>query len=90
MAGSEFFQTSMGKRFYQGTMPRIADSLEQIADSLEQIAKSLENMSKDKDPDSCKGHIWRPHPADDYIDRCLRCGKERTSWRISSKTRRHP
>lgn len=31
----EFFQTPMGKRFYEGTMPRIARALERIADALE-------------------------------------------------------
>ena len=32
MAGPEFFQTQMGHRFYESTMPRIAKALEQLAD----------------------------------------------------------
>ncbi|GAF68320.1 unnamed protein product [marine sediment metagenome] len=30
----EFFQTIMGKRFYEGTAPRIADKLSDIAKEL--------------------------------------------------------
>lgn len=33
--GPEFFQTMMGQRYYEGTMPRIAKALERIADQLE-------------------------------------------------------
>ena len=29
--GAEFFQTVMGHTFYEGTMPRIAESLESLA-----------------------------------------------------------
>jgi len=32
---TEFFQTVMGRQFYDGTMPRIARALERIADGLE-------------------------------------------------------
>ena len=32
--GPEFFQTIMGKRFYEGTVPNIARSLECIAEEL--------------------------------------------------------
>jgi hypothetical protein len=34
MAGPEFFQTQMGHRFFEGTMPRIADALRTIATQL--------------------------------------------------------
>ena len=33
--GPEFFQTIMGRQFYDGTLPRIAKALERIADALE-------------------------------------------------------
>ena len=36
MSNIEFFQTLMGKRFYEGTMPSIAHSLETIAKALEE------------------------------------------------------
>jgi hypothetical protein len=35
MAGPEFFQTIMGRQFYDGTLPRIAQALERIATALE-------------------------------------------------------
>jgi hypothetical protein len=33
---TQFFQTIMGRRFYEGTLPSIAKSLKSIAESLEQ------------------------------------------------------
>ena len=33
MPGPEFFQTKMGQRFYQSTMPRIAEALEKLANN---------------------------------------------------------
>lgn len=38
MAGPEFFQTQMGHRFYQGTMPALVRVLERIAKRLEATA----------------------------------------------------
>jgi len=38
MSGPEFFQTQMGQRFYNSTMPRIADALERIADRLDKLS----------------------------------------------------
>ena len=35
---TEFFQTIMGKKFYEGTVPRIASALDRIANSLEFLA----------------------------------------------------
>lgn len=32
----EFFQTVMGRKFYEGTAPSIAKQLERIADALEE------------------------------------------------------
>lgn len=40
----DFSQTRMGQQFYQGTMPRIAKSLERIADSLEKNGQSIESI----------------------------------------------
>lgn len=31
----EFFQTGMGQKFFEGTVPRIVKALERIADALE-------------------------------------------------------
>ena len=35
MSGPSFFQTIMGRAYYEGTLPRIARALERIADALE-------------------------------------------------------
>lgn len=35
MAGPQFFQTVMGRRFYEGDVPRIASALTRIAEALE-------------------------------------------------------
>lgn len=36
MAAPEFFQTVMGQRFYEGTMPKLARAAERIASGLEE------------------------------------------------------
>jgi hypothetical protein len=43
---SEFFQTRMGQKFYEGTMPRLVKALERIADSLGRITDSLDDIVK--------------------------------------------
>jgi hypothetical protein len=42
---NDFFRTPMGNKFYQGDVPRIADSLEKIAKQLERLNGNLENRS---------------------------------------------
>lgn len=37
---SDFFATIMGRKFFEGTIPRIADALERIAKQLEETAKA--------------------------------------------------
>lgn len=44
----EFYKTQAGRRFYDGTMTRIADSLERIATCLEE----QQTKSKEAAPDS--------------------------------------
>lgn len=59
--GPEFYETRMGAEFYEGTMPQIAESLQDIAKSLDKIA----NKSADDD-----GMITVRFPedeADDFI-----------------------
>ena len=43
----EFFQTQMGKRFYEGTMPSIAKSLEVIAKNLDGVPTKKELRYKE-------------------------------------------
>jgi len=46
MPGPEFFQTRMGKAFYEGTMPRVAKALERIADVMEKRLLRDENEER--------------------------------------------
>jgi len=41
MTGPEFFQTKMGARFYESTMPRVADQLEHLNRNLEALVTEL-------------------------------------------------
>ena len=43
MSGVEFFQTRMGARFFEGTMPKIAEQLERLNDNLEALVAELRN-----------------------------------------------
>lgn len=42
MSGPEFFQTGMGRKFYESDVPRSAEALERIAKALERIAAKME------------------------------------------------
>jgi len=48
MSGNDFFRTQMGHRFYEGTMPKIAEQLERLNDVLEALLAELRN---DRRPD---------------------------------------
>lgn len=50
MSGPDFFQTRMGHRFYESTLPRIASALERIAKALEK-----EEGDEGADPDDKDG-----------------------------------
>lgn len=41
MAGVDFFLTRMGHRFYEATMPKIADQLERLNTNLEALVAEL-------------------------------------------------
>ena len=51
MSFPEFFQTGMGKKYYESTLPRIATALEKIAKSME-ITIANTTCSK------CNGNGW--------------------------------
>ena len=46
MAGVDFFQTRMGQRFYEATMPKIADQLERLTTSLEALVAELRRSNR--------------------------------------------
>ncbi len=52
MAGVEFFQTRMGARFYEGTMPKIAEQLERLNENLEALLAELRNQRRSDAPPS--------------------------------------
>jgi len=46
MAGVDFFQTRMGQRFYEATMPKIADQLERLNTNLEALVAELSRSNR--------------------------------------------
>ena len=42
MAGDDFFKTRMGHRFYEATMPKIADELERLNTNIEALVAEQE------------------------------------------------
>lgn len=41
MAGDDFFKTRMGQRFYEATMPKIADQIERLNTNIEALVAEL-------------------------------------------------
>lgn len=41
MTGPDFFQTRMGAKFYEATMPKVADQLERLNSNLEALVTEL-------------------------------------------------
>jgi prefoldin subunit 5 len=41
---SEFFRTRMGQRFYEATMPKIADQLERLNANIEALVAELREL----------------------------------------------
>ncbi len=46
MAGDDFFKTRMGHRFYEATMPKIADQLERLNTNIEALVAELRKLSE--------------------------------------------
>jgi hypothetical protein len=42
MSGPDFFQTAMGRKFFQGDVPRMLSLMERIAKALENLVGELE------------------------------------------------
>jgi len=57
MSGPQFFETGMGRKFYEGTVPRLARAVEKVAKELEtmnryiQEAKELDEATKEDEDD---------------------------------------
>ena len=48
--GPEFFQTIMGKKFYEADVPRALRALERIADALERCVDVAEHIAAEQYP----------------------------------------
>jgi len=69
--GPQFFETRMGMKFYEGTMPRIAEALKDIAESLKAQARKPDDAVWRESticdecgaaiPDSAKSMVSRHH-----------------------------
>ena len=44
----QFFETMMGRDFYQGNIPKLINALVKIADQLEKLNEHLEEQNKPK------------------------------------------
>jgi hypothetical protein len=52
MSGIEFFRTQMGHRFYEGTMPKIAEQLERLNDNLQALLVEVQKRRDGAPPTS--------------------------------------
>ena len=48
----DFFRTRMGQRFYEATMPRIADQLERMNTNLEALVAELRKQRETREQDA--------------------------------------
>ena len=53
MSGPEFFQTGMGRKFYDGDVPRIVEALQNIAKELKR-ANDLKDKEREEEVDRIK------------------------------------
>lgn len=68
MPGTDFFQTIMGRKFYEGDVPRIAKALERIAAALEKLAE--------QGPAPAAPGVPYQQPEQEYRA-CIRCAQPR-------------
>jgi hypothetical protein len=58
MSGVEFFQTVMGKRFYEGTMPELVKQMKRLNDNLEEMGADQVIPYKVTEQPTPSGSIW--------------------------------
>ncbi|WP_404364336.1 hypothetical protein ACIHQR_29885 [Corallococcus coralloides] len=54
MTGPAFFQTHMGQRFYEGTMPQLVRQLTRLNDNLERLVAVAEQFATQKESSSAE------------------------------------
>ena len=71
--GIEFYNTMMGKKFYEGTMPRIASSLEKLT----------ELLAKQGAPEELAEWVLvSPHEDMESTYECSICGETVEEWSV--------
>jgi len=48
MMGPKFFQTIMGQRFFEGTVPAVLEQVKQLNDNIERLNENLEKLFKER------------------------------------------
>ncbi|AEI69177.1 hypothetical protein [Corallococcus macrosporus] len=54
MSGPSFFQTYMGQRFYESTMPSLVRELKRLNDNLERLVPMAEQLAGQQPPSSAE------------------------------------
>ncbi|NNB90010.1 hypothetical protein [Corallococcus exiguus] len=54
MTDPAFFQTHMGQRFYEGTMPQLVRQMTRLNDNLERLVGVAEQFAKQKEATSAE------------------------------------
>ncbi|CAM4493445.1 hypothetical protein [Corallococcus exiguus] len=62
MSGPDFFQTHMGQRFYEGTMPALVRELKRLNDNMERMVAVAEQLAGQKEAPSVEPR--EPSPGD--------------------------
>jgi hypothetical protein len=47
MSGPEFFQTGMGRRYYESTLPALVKEMERLANAAERLVALLESRTQE-------------------------------------------
>ena len=68
MSGPEFFQTRMGRKFYESDVPAISDSLSKIAKELQTLTAGKEGREQQLLDIKAKALSEKIHGISSYVD----------------------
>jgi hypothetical protein len=60
MVSSDFFTTRMGQRFYEATLPKIADELERLNANIEALVSELREHRRRAEKNDARDHAAAP------------------------------
>ena len=66
--GDDFFRTRMGQKFFESTIPRIADELARLNRNLEALVALLEQRGEGSSPAAPRGHAPDAQPSAETPD----------------------